>query len=162
MRALERLRRPRDGAVRVWQAVAAKENGFTMIEALLALAAAMAVAAVVPALLSVRLLAPEPTDAFSRLEWRLFLQQLQIELNETKQWSTSGRVLYLQKWSGKTVSFSVVASRAELIRQVNGAGNETALRHVRAVSYRAGARGIFLQVTADDGTVCEAFVARAF
>ncbi|MED4974825.1 prepilin-type N-terminal cleavage/methylation domain-containing protein, partial [Geobacillus thermoleovorans] len=52
MRALERLRRPRDGAVRVWQAVAAKENGFTMIEALLALAAAMAVAAAVPALLS--------------------------------------------------------------------------------------------------------------
>jgi len=148
--------------VRVWQAVAAKENGFTMIEALLALAAAMAVAAVVPALLSVRLLAPEPTDAFSRLEWRLFLQQLQIELNEAKKWSTDGRVLYLHKWNGETVSFSLVAPKAELIRQVNGAGYETALRHVRAVSYRIGAHGLFLQVTADDGTVCEAFVARAF
>ncbi|KZM58176.1 competence type IV pilus minor pilin ComGF [Anoxybacillus geothermalis] len=148
--------------MRVWQAVAAKENGFTMIEALLALAAAMAVAAVVPALLSVRLLAPEPTDAFSRLEWRLFLQQLQIELNEAKKWSTDGRVLYLHKWNGETVSFSLVAPKAELIRQVNGAGYETALRHVRAVSYRIGAHGLFLQVTADDGKVCDAFVARAF
>ncbi len=148
--------------MRVWQAVAAKENGFTMIEALLALAAAMAVAAVVPALLSVRLLAPEPTDAFSRLEWRLFLQQLQIELNEAKKWSTDGRVLYLHKWNGETVSFSLVAPKAELIRQVNGAGYETALRHVRAVSYRIGAHGLFLQVTADDGKVCDAFVARMF
>ncbi|MFC0296947.1 competence type IV pilus minor pilin ComGF [Geobacillus jurassicus] len=148
--------------MRVWQTVAAKESGFTMIEALLALAAAIVIAAAVPALLSVRALAPEPVDAFSRLEWRLFLQQLQIELNETKQWSTDGTALYLQKWSGEIVRFSVVASRAELIRQVDGAGNETALRHVRIVSYRISAHGLFVRVTADDGTVCESFVARAF
>jgi competence protein ComGF len=148
--------------VRVQQAIGSKEGGFALLEALMALAVALAVAAVIPALLAVRPLAAEPSDGFARLEWRLFLQQLQIELNEAKKWSTDGRVLYLHKWNGETVSFSLAAPKAELIRQVNGAGYETALRHVRAVSYRIGVHGLFLQVTADDGTVCEAFVARAF
>ncbi|MGG3949273.1 competence type IV pilus minor pilin ComGF [Geobacillus thermodenitrificans] len=161
MRALERLRRPRGGTVRVRQAVAGGESGFTLLEALLALAAALTVAAIIPALLSVRPLGADVSvDGFTHLEWRLFLQQLQIELHETERWSTDGATLYLQKWNGDKVSFSLVKSN--IIRQVDGTGNETALRHVRAVSYSTGIRGLFVQVTATDGMVYEAFVARAF
>lgn|GEM_PF-960465 len=147
--------------MRVQQAVAGRERGFTLLEALLALAAALTVAAVIPVLLSVRPLgAIGPIDGFTRLEWRLFLQQLQIELHETERWTADGPVLYLQKWNGDMVSFSLVKS--DVIRQVNGTGYETALRHVRAVSYRVGAHGLFVQATATDGNKYEAFVARAF
>ncbi|MBB6284638.1 competence type IV pilus minor pilin ComGF [Geobacillus subterraneus] len=147
--------------MRVWQAVAERERGFTLLEVLLALAAALTVAAVIPALLSVRPLgAIMPVDGFAHLEWRLFLQQLQIELNETERWTADGATLYLQKWNGDKVSFSLIKS--DVIRQVNGAGNETALRHVRAVSYRAGVHGLFVQLSATDGNVYEAFVTRAF
>lgn len=120
------------------------------------------ITAAVPLLLSARVLGTAAIDGFSPLEWRLFLQQLRIEMNETERWSADGDVFYLQKWSGETVRFLLMTRRAELIRQVDGAGYETALRHVRAVSYRAGARGLFVTVVADDGTVWEAFVARAF
>ncbi|AGT32770.1 competence protein ComGF [Geobacillus genomosp. 3] len=146
--------------MRVRKAVAGGQ-GFTLLEALLALTAALTVAAVIPVLLSVRPLGVvAPVDGFTHLEWRLFLQQLQIELHETERWSADGTTLYLQKWNGDQVSFSFVKSN--VIRQVNGTGNETALRHVQAVSYRVGVRGLFVQVTGDDGIVYEAFVARAF
>ncbi|NNV05376.1 competence type IV pilus minor pilin ComGF [Geobacillus sp. C56-T2] len=160
MRALERLRRPRAGALRLQQTVGT--SGFTLIEALISLLVAIMITAAVPLLLSARVLGTAAIDGFSPLEWRLFLQQLRIEMNETERWSVDGDVFYLQKWSGETVRFLLATRRAELIRQVNGAGYETALRHVRAVSYRAGARGLFVTVVADDGTVWEAFVARAF
>lgn len=137
-----------------------QEKGFTFLEMLLVMAIVLLMTSLLPLLLNVRLFKYENVNGFHHIEWEIFVQQLKKELNESKQWKTSGTTLYLEKFTGEQVSFELYQS--SIRRQVNGTGNETALQFVENVTYILTNRGIFLRVTSSEGKTYEAFISRLF
>jgi competence protein ComGF len=135
-------------------------KGFTFLEMLVVLSVVLLVTSLLPLFFDARLFTYDNMNGFHRTEWRIFLQQLQAELNESKQWKSNGTVLYLEKFTGEQVSFDLYQSTIR--RQVNGTGNETALQYVKSAAYTATNNGIFLRVTATNGKAYEAFLFRLF
>ncbi|MFD3447748.1 competence type IV pilus minor pilin ComGF [Microbacteriaceae bacterium 4G12] len=109
-----------------------KEKGFTLLEVLFCLSILILLIILAPRLSPFFFQLPSQNQ-FNKLEWTIFLEQVQIEFREAKSAQALHRKLVLTDRNNDLITHSMSGNR--LIRKVNGTGNEILLQNVKAVSY---------------------------
>jgi competence protein ComGF len=118
-----------------------KNDGFTLIEVLLAFSIFLVIASFIPQLL--KLISYEPKHLHN-IEVSLFFQQLAIDIQKSAAIDVANNVLYLQQEKDEQVTYAQFQQRIR--RQVNQKGQEIALQNVAEVEFRKAANGIDVRV----------------
>ncbi len=123
------------------QNIARHNQGFTLIEMLLALAGIMVITTMLPMIIK---LSNDKEQKFSEMEWYIFIQQAEQELRETKQVTITPSAIYLSKWTGEYVQYEKYGTIIR--RRVFGTGNETILQSIKKVVFTKAMNGVEVEV----------------
>ncbi|WP_442594882.1 competence type IV pilus minor pilin ComGF [Neobacillus sp. D3-1R] len=118
-------------------------NGFTLVEAMLGLAAFCMMAAFLP--LSIQVIDRE-NDSVTRLqamEWEIFSSQVKKEIRMSEKIDAMSNRLLLTKDSD-LISYEQYGTK--LRRRVNGTGNEVLLQNVNQVQFEKMKNGVLIKV----------------
>ncbi|MFN7251177.1 MAG: competence type IV pilus minor pilin ComGF [Anaerobacillus sp.] len=118
-----------------------KNNGFTLIEVLLAFSIFLVIASFIPQF--VKLISDEPKHLHN-IEVSLFFQQFAIDIQKSAKIDVANNVLYLQQENNEQVTYAQFQQRIR--RQVNQKGQEIALQKVADVHFQKVSNGIDVTV----------------
>lgn len=128
--------------------------GFTLIEALMALSFLSIVAALVPLFIN-SLDHAEDTETADPMEVELFFQEIGLEIRESTDITTvyPPRVLYLEKYDGRRVSYERYGW--SIRRQVDDQGHQVVLQKIRRFDCQLVGDGVKISIEGRKGETYE-------
>lgn len=133
------------------------KEGFTLLEMLLCLLCLSLFFLLLPRLQFLFIEVPH-SKQISDWEWNVFLQQIQLEFQDVRGGSQSGKVVMFQTEVGNIITYTVSGSR--IVRKVNGAGHEVLLQKVKHVSYELTPHTLWIRVQDESGKMLHGVVTR--
>lgn len=126
--------------MRVCQKIKSNQQGFTLVNTLLAFSVFLLLVAFLP--MVIKTIKTEiPAESYRT---DLFFEYIQKEIVQAKQLTVSGSTLNLTMNDGSSVQFQKFNSNIR--RQVNGVGNEILLQQVEIVDYELVPNGVIVSV----------------
>jgi competence protein ComGF len=134
--------------LRIKRLVFRNGNGFTLVEALIALTVFMTCAASFPLLYDAAYRVVETSKSEKNTEWEIFIVQLRNELHQSSNWYVSaGKLNY--GVNGSITSISQYEDK--LRRQINGEGHEVMLQNVKKAAFALEGGKLYIHVTFQNG-----------
>jgi competence protein ComGF len=126
------------------------KQGFTLIEALLALFIFMIISTLFTLILS-HLIPNRNQQGIHAFEWENFIEQAKVEIREANEYHVDSNIIYFTLQNGTTSTFSKYKNLIR--RQVDGTGHEVLVQQVSDFSCKEIANGIEVTVTDVNGKI---------
>ncbi|MCA1025508.1 prepilin-type N-terminal cleavage/methylation domain-containing protein [Cytobacillus kochii] len=110
-----------------------KRNGFTLIEALIALACFLIIVSFMPLVFKVISVNENIDERKQKIEWLVFIQQLKKEVRVAEKISLDNRGVLILLIDNQSISYEKYGDK--LRRRVNGAGHEVVLQKLQSVQF---------------------------
>ncbi|MFD2446041.1 competence type IV pilus minor pilin ComGF [Bacillus sp. CGMCC 1.16607] len=118
-------------------------KGFTLLEAILGLAAFCLMAALFPFTMQIINGITETESRLQKMEWEVFSSQIKKEIRTSDKIQINSNFISLTK---DVASVTYEQYGTKLRRRVNGAGHEIILQNVKNVSFTQVKNGVFILV----------------
>ncbi|WP_139892537.1 competence type IV pilus minor pilin ComGF [Bacillus sp. D386] len=131
-----------------------KDDGFTLVEILFALGLFSLLSVfMTSALASITDWHVKDTNTNTRMEWNIFIRQLEREFQKTKDFGVpKSNVLLLDK-SGEEITYEVYNNMVR--RRVDGAGHEMVLQDIKSFHVKKEGESLIISVTLINGDMYE-------
>lgn len=133
------------------------EHGFTLLEAMFCICLLAMLLLVTPRLQPLFFGLPKQTS-FNEFEWIIFMQQVQMEYREARTVQLIDKKLMMKDPSGFLVTYTPAGT--QLIRKVNGSGNEILLQNVKTVFYKQSSNKLVIHIQDLDGKIHKGVLTR--
>ncbi|MBD8071333.1 competence type IV pilus minor pilin ComGF [Bacillus sp. PS06] len=118
------------------------EDGFTLLEMLIALSCALIVLLLIsPAL---RIMEETKEVELNQLEWEVFYQQTKLEVKEAKELMVAEQIVTIKTLSGQYATYELYGNR--LRRRINNTGHEILLQNLSSIHFQAVRNGFQLTI----------------
>mgnify|MGYP001770196346 CR=1 FL=1 len=133
-----------------------KEKGFTLIEILMSLTVLFIILSLLTPAFHLAVNYTAKRGNFHYFEWLVFIQQVKMELRESKDVRIYGTTIQFDKWTGERVTYEKYGTIIR--RRVNDTGHEIMLQFIQQISYEKEGASIRIRVLTDKGDAYEAFI----
>ncbi|OLO42879.1 hypothetical protein BTR23_02450 [Alkalihalophilus pseudofirmus] len=137
----------------MWVCKKINENGFTLIEVILAFALFVMVVSLLPLIIKAVPVIFPPTEQPHILQVELFYNQLSMEIREANEIRVIGNSLYLTKPNDTVITIERFGTLIR--RRVDGYGHDVFLRHVSDLSYKSVPNGVVVTIIDTNGSMYE-------
>lgn len=120
------------------------ERGFTLPEMLIAFSIFLLITSFIPLFMKVMFINSEQKRGLNKMEWEVFLQQIKMELRESKAITINEGKIHFGKYNGETVTFEKY--NTSIRRQVNSRGHEILLQNIKELKFSSAGNGFSLEV----------------
>lgn len=128
------------------------EKGFTLLETMLALFIFILSLTLMTTMVQQFKIVRQQTMRTNHLEWHLFLNQFEYEVDQSLFLSTDGNSIYFEKYNDikklpEVISYQKMKGKKVIIRQVDSTGYQPILMNIKSMSFALKENNLILDAT---------------